>query len=481
MTKTLDANLIKKYHQDLVFNYAEYPTKDHWQNDFKSKDYKNAILEWFPKNQDKKIFFYVHIPFCEKLCWFCTCSKVITNDYKKVSSYLEYLHKEIDILFNFLKKNDIELNVGTVFFGGGSPTILNKEDLKILVDKLKSNFNWNNVEFFTVESDPRRVDEDRLLYNHEVCGTNRISFGMQDFDPNVQRRVNRIQPAELFHNILTERVRKVYKEIAFDLLIGQPGQTLDTMEKTCDEMIKIKPTLVQLSLMAYKPWVAKYQVNMLSEGPLPDFLERKELLNLIHEKLKNAGYVRTGFECYSLPDSPMTKAFEDGQTHYGASGHQTGGRVNFVAVGSSSMSNLGNDYYTQNLYDINSYKKVLDKGELPCFRGLKLNEDDKIRQHATQQIRSYFELDYKNFKDQFGIEFKNYFKNELLNLKSMEEDGLLKIHNDRVVLTDIGKDFVQNIMNVFDIYDPPSKDYSQRLKTIKKTKEEQSKLLNINS
>ena len=139
---------------------------------------------------------------------------------------------------------------------------------------------------------------------------------MQDFDPNVQRRVNRIQPAELFHNILTDRVRKVYKEIAFDLLIGQPGQTLDTMEKTCDEIIKIKPTLVQLSLMAYKPWVAKYQVNMLSEGPLPDFLERKELLNLIHEKLKNAGYVRTGFECYSLPDSPMTKAFVEGQTHY---------------------------------------------------------------------------------------------------------------------------------------------------------------------
>ena len=156
---------------------------------------------------------------------------MITNDYKKVSSYLEYLHKEIDILFNFLKKNNIELNVGTVFFGGGSPTILNKEDLKILVDKLKFNFDWNNVEFFTVESDPRRVDEERLLYNHEVCGTNRISFGMQDFDPNVQRRVNRIQPAELFYNILTERVRKVYKEIAFDLLIGQPGQTLDTMEK----------------------------------------------------------------------------------------------------------------------------------------------------------------------------------------------------------------------------------------------------------
>ena len=150
--------------------------------------------------------------------------------------------------------------------------------------------------------------------------------------------------------------------------------------------------------MAYKPWVSKYQIKMVEEGPLPDFLERKELLQVIHEKLQKGGYLRTGFECYSLPNSPMTKAFRDGTAHYGASGHQTGGRVNFIAVGSSSTSNLGDDYYAQNFYDINSYKKSLDKNKLPVFRGLKLNIDDKIRQHATQQIRSYFKIDYKNFE-----------------------------------------------------------------------------------
>ena len=280
INENLDANLIKKYHQDLVFNYSEYPTKDHWSFKFGEDNYKNALLDWLPKNPDKKIFFYVHIPFCEKLCWFCTCSKFITNDYKRVTEYLAYLYKEIDLLFNFLEKNSIKLNVGTVFFGGGSPTILNREDLKKLVEKLKTLFDWSKVEYFTVESDPRRVDEDRLIYNHEVCGANRISFGMQDLDPEVQRRVNRPQPVELFDKILTKKVREVYKEIAFDLLIGQPGQTVKTMSKTCDEIIRLKPTLVQLSLMAYKPWVAKYQVNMLAEGPLPDFLERKERFSL---------------------------------------------------------------------------------------------------------------------------------------------------------------------------------------------------------
>ena len=474
---TLNANLIKKYHQDLVYNYSEYPTKDHWSFGFKDDEYKNALVNWLPKNQDKKIFFYVHIPFCEQLCWFCTCSKFITNDYEKVKDYLNYLYKEIDLLFGFLNENKIKLNVGTVFFGGGSPTILNRKDLKELVDKLKGLFDWSKVENFTVESDPRRVDEDRLIYNHEVCGANRISFGMQDFDTAVQRRVNRIQPAKLFDDILTDKVRKIYKEIAFDLLIGQPGQTLESMEKTCDEILRLKPTLVQLSLMAYKPWVSKYQVQMVAEGPLPDFLERKELLEVIHQKLKAGGYIRTGFECYSLPDSPMTKAFNEGETHYGAAGHQTGGRVNFIAVGSSSMSNLGNDYYVQNFYDLPSYRKALDQNMLPCFRGMKLLEDDKIRQHATQQIRSYFKLDFKNFKEQFNVDLTEYFSKEIKYLDDMIKDGLVEVSKDVILLTEIGRDFTQVIMNIFDKYDPPEKSYKERLETVKKAKASQAEIL----
>jgi oxygen-independent coproporphyrinogen-3 oxidase len=466
----LSINLIKKYHQDLVYNYAEYPTCDLWSYNYKSEDYKKSLVDWLPKNEDKPIFFYVHIPFCEQLCWFCTCSKFITNDYEKVKDYLKYLNKEIDLLFNFLKENEIKLNVQTVFFGGGSPTILNREDLKNLVDKLKSLFDWSKVVNFTVESDPRRVDEDRLLYNHKVCGANRISFGMQDFDPNVQRRVNRIQPPEFFKRILTKEVRKAYKTIAFDLLIGQPGQTPKTMATTCDQMIELKPTLVQLSLMAYKPWVAKYQIKMLEEGPLPDFLDRKELLEVIHSKLNAAGYIRTGFECYSLPDDPMTKAFKDGTAHYGASGHQTGGRVNFIAVGSSSKGNLGDDYYSQSYYDLTSYKKCLDKDQFPTFRGKKLSNDDKIRQHATQQFRSYFKLDFKNFEEKFKINPKEYFSKEIKYLDEMIKDGLVIVSNNGIEMTELGKDFSQNISNVFDIYDPPSKSYNERLTTIRKAK-----------
>ena len=271
---------------------------------------------------------------------------------------------------------------------------------------------------------------------------------MQDFDPNVQKRVNRVQPAELFKKILTKEVRKAYKEIAFDFLIGLPGQTNETIAATCDQIIELKPTLVQLSLMAYKPWVAKYQIKMLAEGPLPDFFERKELLEVIHKKLSEGGYMRTGFECYSLPDSPMTKAFEEGTAHYGASGHQVGGRVNFIAAGSSGTSNLGDDYYFQNFYDISSYKKSLDKNEFPSFRGMKLSKDDQIRQHATQQLRSYFKIDFKNFKENFNIDVTDYFNKEIEYLKEMVKDGLINISNDCIEMTLLGRDFSQVISNV---------------------------------
>ena len=472
---SLNADLIKKYHQHLVFNYSEYPTCDHWSYGFNSGDYKNSLIDWLPKNPNKPIFFYVHIPFCEQLCWFCTCSKIITKNYNRVTDYIKYLYKEIDLLFVFLDENDIKLNVETVYLGGGSPTILNKTDLKHLVDSLKGLFDWSRVINFTVESDPRKVDAERLIYNHKVCGANRISFGMQDFDSTVQRRVNRHQPAEILKQILTAEVRKYYKEIAFDLLIGLPGQTTETMAKTCDQIVELKPTLVQLSLMAYKPWVAKYQIKMLADGPLPDFLERKEVLQVIHEKLLDGGYIRTGFECYSLPDSPMAKAFMDGTAHYGASGHQTGGRVNFIAVGSSSKSNLGNDYYAQNFYDLKSYRKCLDKGMFPTFRGMKLSNDDKIRQYATQQLRSYFGIDFKQFEKKFKINPREYFSKEIEHMSEMKKDGLILVSGHGIEVTELGRDFCQNISNIFDIYDPPTKSYNERLETIKKAKLAQGK------
>ena len=469
--------LQRKYHQNLVFNYSEYPTLDRWNFNYRSADYTKSLVEWLKKNPEKNIFFYVHIPFCEQLCWFCTCSKFITKNYQNVKSYMTDLHREIDLLFSLLKNNNIKLNVKTLYFGGGSPTILNRDDLKELVNKLKNNFDFSKINEFTIETDPRRVDEDRLLFNNKVCGANRISFGMQDFDEEVQRRVNRVQPFELFDKLLTKEVRKVYKTIAFDLLIGQPGQTRATMEKTCDQIIELKPTLVQTSLMAYKPWVNKASIRMVEDGPLPDFIERKDLLDVIDQKLKQAGYIRVAFESYALPSDNMVKESKKKNVHYAAAGTQTGGRVNFVGVGTSTKGNLGDDYYHQNHYDLKAYKKCLDKGIFPIFRGMKLSKDDKIRQHATQQLRTYWEINYKDFYEKFGVNCEEYFKTEIESLREMHEDGLIVISENSIKITDLGKDFAQFITNYFDVYDPPNKTYNERLSVIKKAKDAQNKFL----
>ena len=471
--------LQRKYHQNLVFNYSEYPTLDHWDPSYRSEQYTKSLVEWLQKNPEKNIFFYVHIPFCEQLCFFCTCSKFITRNYENVSNYLIDLHKEIDLLFNILKKNNINLNVKTVYFGGGSPTILNKQDLKKLVDKLREYFDFDKVNEFTIETDPRRVDEERLLYNNKVCGANRISFGMQDFDPEVQRRVNRVQPFEIFENLLTDEVRKVYKTIAFDLLIGQPGQTKKTMEKTCDQIIQLKPTLVQTSLMAYKPWVNKASIRMVEDGPLPDFIERKDLLDVIDTKLKKAGYIRVAFESYALPSDNMVKELKKKKVHYAAAGTQTGGRVNFIGVGTSTKGNLGDDYYHQNHYDLKAYKKCLENNIFPIFRGLKLTKDDKIRQYATQQLRTYWEINFEEFNHKFQINCKEYFKKEIQDLEEIKTDGLVTIDNQSIKITELGKDFAQFITNYFDAYDPPNKSYNDRLSVIKKAKEDQKKFLDF--
>ena len=216
---------------------------------------------------------------------------------------------------------------------------------------------------------------------------------------------------------------------------------------------------------------------MVEDGPLPDFMERKELLDVIDDKLKKAGYLRVAFESYALPTDSMVKEHENKQVHYAAAGTQTGGRVNFVGVGTSTKGNLGDDYYHQNHYDLKAYKKCLDKGIFPIFRGLKLSKDDKIRQHATQQLRTYWEMNYQDFKDKFNIDCEEYFKKEIKSLSEMEEDGIVEITTGSIKITEIGKDLSQFITNRFDAYDPPEKSYNDRLAVIKNAKEAQKKFL----
>ena len=457
--KIKDANLLKKYHQNLVYDYTEYPTKGNWNLNFKDEDYKKALETWLPANPESPILFYIHTPFCEQLCYFCLCSKEITQDYEKVKEYLyNYLYKELDILFNFLEKKKIKLNVREIYFGGGSPTYYKNLEFENLTKKLKSYFNFNNIGDWTVEIDPRRVDEQKLLF-YRTCGVNRISFGVQDFDVSVQERINRIQPPELLHNLLTPKVRQEYPAFNFDLLVGLPGQTPEGMEKTMDIVINLRPTQLQTMMMHYKPNTRKYMIKMLKDGPLPDFYDRKILYAIAEKKLLEAGYTKTGYESYALPGDPIEKNYKNKKTFYGPLGAQKGDVTNFISVGSSAHGNLADDYYFQNYYEQNLYREALDANKLPIYRGIKLSEDDKIRRYIVKNLRTYFEINYLDVNKKFAINFSELFKKNLEQLGSFADDGLIKISDHSLSITELGIQFSPQIANIFDAYNPAELNY----------------------
>ena len=454
MDKRTDANLFKKYHKTLVYDYTEYPTKGNWSEDFGSEDYSNIMGDWLKLNPEIPILFYVHTPFCEELCYFCLCSKEITRDYEKVKSYLyDYLFKEIDLLKELFEKNEISLNVQEIYFGGGSPTYYKNKEFKKLIEKLNGVFDFDKIDDFTIEVDPRRVDEEKLLFYNSL-GVNRLSFGVQDFDLNVQKRINRIQPAELLHDLLTEKVRSTFKTFNFDLLVGLPGQTVDSLSNTLRKVIDLKPPQVQPMMMHFKPQTRNYMIHMLKDGPLPDFFDRKVLYQTLDDYLTDAGYTDNGYESYALPNDELSKAIDEKKAFYASLGVQKGAATSFVAIGSSGHGCLGDDYYFQNYYEQDLYKKSLSKNEFPVYRGLKLDEDDKKRRQIIKTLRTYFEYEFSEFNKESNKTFQDYFEKELVRLNPFIDDKLVKMNSGSIKITENGRQFAPQIINAFDRYNP---------------------------
>ena len=448
-----NANLLKKYHANVVYDYTEYPTKGNWKENFKSDSYKNALCDWYPKNKNKPVLFYVHTPFCEQLCNFCLCSKEITKDYSKVKNYLyDYLAKEMDMLEDHLSKNNMSFNYKEIYLGGGSPTYYKKDEFKYLITRLRNLIDFKNLGDFTIEVDPRRVTEETLLFYHEM-GVNRLSFGIQDFDLGVQEEINRIQPPELVDKLLTKKVRELFPVINFDLLIGLPKQTEKSMEQTIKETVKLAPSQLQTMYVHYKPSVRKYMIKMVRNEPMLDFFDRKAVFQKASKQLMDAGYSRAGFESYALPGDPLAKSISDKKAVYNSLGTQKGEATNFIAVGSSAHGVLNDDYYWQNYYEPNLYREAIDNGLFPIYRGIKMSKDDAIRREVIRHIRTFFNVEFNFFEKKHSIKFKDYFENELNNLKSFVNDELLEINDNNIVLTSLGEHFSPQVANVFDTYD----------------------------
>jgi oxygen-independent coproporphyrinogen-3 oxidase len=430
------------------FMYIDYPHKSFWSPQFGDDDYRRALTERFSQAPDAAAMLYVHMPYCQKQCYFCTCHVFISTEYDDVKSYLGYLHQEIELLRQHFERTGIKPNIQEIHLGGGTPTYINEPDFEELVNRLGTICDVAKLSEFSIEIDPRRIKRGRLQFYHSK-GINRISFGIQDFDLEVMKAVNRVQPAKIIQDLLTPDVRALFSHgINFDILCGLPRQTVESIKTTANKVVELSPDRICFNYMDYAPKFAKHQLLMPTDQ-LPGVDAKKQLFIEAMEVLMAGGYVRTGYDHFAKPDDDVVKAMNDNKMVWNQLGYTPGRCEDTIAIGVSGSTKVGGSY-AQNVYALADYQRLVTEGKLPVFRGYRLTEDDVIRRDLIQRLRGYFAIDYADIETAHGIRFQDYFQKDLARLGDFVADGILEIKDTGLQITGVGQQFVNHVCASFD-------------------------------
>lgn len=409
-----DTNLIRRYDQAGP-RYTSYPTAVQFQPGVGSFKLLNALRE--SRQAKRPLSIYIHIPFCAHVCYYCACNKVITKDRGRAQPYLERLEKEIDIVSRHLSPQQ---QVEQLHLGGGTPTFLSHGELQRLMEFLRQHFGFAEKVDCSIEIDPREADWSTMGLLREL-GFNRISLGVQDLDPGVQRAVNRLQSLEETSAIIEAARTLEFRSINVDLIYGLPKQTPETFTRTVEEIIALQPDRLSVFNYAHLPERFKPQ-RRISAADLPAPADKLTMLHNSIEQLSAAGYQYIGMDHFALPDDELSIAQEDGRLQRNFQGYTTHGHCDLIGLGVSSISQIG-DLYSQNESDIDAYQSRLDNDQLPTARGLQCNTDDRIRRAAIQKLICDFQLDFASLEQRFGIVFRDYFADIWPQLQSMTRDG----------------------------------------------------------
>ena len=445
MTYGATQELLRKYDRPGP-RYTSYPTAPVWKRGFTAEDYQQAI-DRSNLAPAKPLSLYFHIPFCEMLCYFCGCSTIISRDKGKAADYIDVLGAEIASLGSRFSRSR---KVVQLHFGGGTPSSLTPAQNRVLFSHINR---WFDVDYregeISIEIDPRHASDEYLATVREL-GVNRISMGVQDFDPVVQKAVNRIQPVELTESVY-RKVRDLgFHSINIDLIYGLPFQTVKGFEKTLDEIVRMSPDRLAIFNYAHVPWLKKHMV-LIREADLPRPEVKFELMELIGEKLTKAGYVYIGMDHFAKPDDELTQAQTNRTLYRNFQGYTTKAQADLVGIGVTSISMVG-DVYAQNEKNLPDYQTKVLSGQIPTHRGYRLSKDDQIRRSVITRIMCDLEVDRVHVLDPFGEDFDRYFASELEELEGYAHDGLLEMQKDRILLTPLGRIFMRNIAMVFDVY-----------------------------
>ena len=449
-----DLALIKKYDQSGP-RYTSYPTANNFSV-FTQAQYESQVA--LSNHRKGSISLYCHIPFCDTVCFYCGCNKVVTKDKTKAEIYLQALFKEIEIQSMLFDKTR---QVEQMHFGGGTPTFLSNEQIILLSKKLQSAFKFSDDGEYSIEIDPRGVDKDTIEALIKAR-FNRISLGVQDFNADVQKAVNRIQSFEQTQSVIRIARESGFKSVSIDLIYGLPRQSVTTFKATLEQVAELRPERISIFNYAHLPELFKPQrrINILE---LPNADEKLAIFKYSIDFLLAQGYVYIGMDHFALPEDPLAIAQNEGHLYRNFQGYSTHASCDIVGLGLSSIAQVG-DSFSQNEKDLESYYQKINAGELPVIKGQNINEDDKLRRLVIMDLICNFELDFGKIEKDFAVNFKDYFKDAFEPLTQMHHDGLIELTGHSIKVMDKGKLLIRNICMVFDAYLATSK--TQFSKTI---------------
>jgi oxygen-independent coproporphyrinogen-3 oxidase len=427
--------------------YTSYPTADRFHTEFSENSYI-SYLEQRASDTRKNppLSIYIHVPFCESLCYFCACNKIITKDHSRTTEYLRYLAKEMALV---VAKIGPDRRTAQLHFGGGTPTFLNPDELRELMALIRSHFEILPDAELGIEIDPRTVSDDTLALLAEL-GFNRTSFGVQDFDPAVQQAVNRIQPYEMVEKAVTASRKAGFESINADLIYGLPKQSMGSFNRTLDQVIELSPDRIALYNYAHLPSRFKAQRQII-ESELPSAEERLQIFLMSVRRLLDAGYIYIGLDHFSKPEDELNKARLDKSLHRNFQGYTTRADCDLIGFGVSAIGKVGHSY-SQSVRTIKAYYEHLDADQLPIEKGFSLTADDVLRRQVIMELMCSGPVDFAAINDAHGIDFLTYFSDELAQLQQYQDAELIQVDQNSIVVTAKGRMFVRAVGMVFDKY-----------------------------
>ena len=459
ITTSFPSELITKYGLAGP-RYTSYPTALQFHEGFDAEAYRRHVRNSNDDLIPKPLSLYVHLPFCKELCYYCACNKKVTRNTQLAEVYLQHLDKEIELQGRLF---DRDRQVIQLHFGGGTPTYYDDIQLRHIVEQLSANFllSRSASREFSIEIDPRTVDEERIALLADI-GFNRVSMGIQDFDPAVQKAVNRIQDEDKTLKLIDAARKSGFNSVSVDLIYGLPLQTAESFERTIDSVLTSRPDRLSVYNYAHLPHLFRAQ-RMINSEQVPAPEVRLQLMASTIKKLVEAGYVYIGMDHFALPDDELSIAMENGTLYRNFQGYSTCRETDLVGMGVSAIGKVGN-CFVQNLKDIRDWQAALDDGNLPVWRGLSLSAEDRLRREVISAIMCQGFVQFTDFEQKFGIDFNEHFALELQSLKPLETDGLIELSEGTIEVTPTGLLLLRAIAMKFDEYlinDLEGKSYSK--------------------